>query len=168
MPAVTKVSLEEYLSTTYRPDRDYVDGEVVERNVGDRIHAVCQLKVGAYLLGLEQKLKIRVATELRVPVSDTRFRIPDVCVIRGEWTPEKYPSRPPFLCVEILSEDDTLDSIQERVDDYSARGVEYVWVINPRTKRGWFYHDHALVEAIDGVLRTENPVIAMPLAEVVS
>jgi hypothetical protein len=30
------VALEEYLNTSYSPDREYVDGVVVERNVGGR------------------------------------------------------------------------------------------------------------------------------------
>ena len=35
----TLVSLEEYLNTSYDPDVEYVDGELVERNVGDWLHA---------------------------------------------------------------------------------------------------------------------------------
>ena len=32
----TPISLEEYLNTSYRPDCDWVDGEVRERNGGGR------------------------------------------------------------------------------------------------------------------------------------
>ena len=31
--------LSEYLATSYRPDREYVDGEVKERNVGEYDHS---------------------------------------------------------------------------------------------------------------------------------
>jgi hypothetical protein len=31
----TTVPLSEYLNTSYRPDRDYLDGELMERNVGE-------------------------------------------------------------------------------------------------------------------------------------
>ena len=31
--------MEEYLQTSYRPDRKYIDGELRERNVGSRKHA---------------------------------------------------------------------------------------------------------------------------------
>jgi len=34
MAVAAKISLEEYLNTCYRPDCDYVDGEVLERNFG--------------------------------------------------------------------------------------------------------------------------------------
>jgi hypothetical protein len=34
MANATQISVTEYLQTSYRPDREYVDGEVRERNVG--------------------------------------------------------------------------------------------------------------------------------------
>jgi len=37
------VSLDEYLAATYRPDRDYLDGELVERNAGEWVTAACRL-----------------------------------------------------------------------------------------------------------------------------
>ncbi len=40
--ATTQVSLEEYLRTDYEPDCDYVDGELEERNVGEKEHSAVQ------------------------------------------------------------------------------------------------------------------------------
>jgi hypothetical protein len=40
--ATTAVSIEEYLSTAYEPDMDYVDGELEDRNVGEYEHNVVQ------------------------------------------------------------------------------------------------------------------------------
>jgi hypothetical protein len=37
--ASTLISIEEYLRTSYHPDCDYVDGEIQERNLGEREHA---------------------------------------------------------------------------------------------------------------------------------
>jgi hypothetical protein len=42
MPAATQISVEEYLKTVYRPDRDYVDGVVEERNFGEWDHSWIQ------------------------------------------------------------------------------------------------------------------------------
>lgn len=166
MNAATQVSLEEYLSTTYRPDCDYIDGEVVERNVGDIDHSDIQAELAYWFRSRRKELGVWVGTELRVIVSGNRVRIPDVTVVLGEKPQERFLTQTPFLVIEVLSERDTLDNIQDRVDDYVAMGIRWIWVINPRTRRGWFYRDHALVEAIDGMLRTEGPVIALPLAEV--
>lgn len=43
--ATTKVSLEEYLNTSYRPDVEYIDGELQQRNVGEIEHAKMILAV---------------------------------------------------------------------------------------------------------------------------
>jgi hypothetical protein len=45
MPSRTLVSVEEYLHTSYDPDCDYVDGEIVERNVGELDHSDSQRRI---------------------------------------------------------------------------------------------------------------------------
>jgi hypothetical protein len=42
MSATTQISLNEYLQTSWRPDQEYVDGELRERNVGKTDHARVQ------------------------------------------------------------------------------------------------------------------------------
>jgi hypothetical protein len=42
MAAGTQLSVEEYLATTFRPDCDYVDGALAERNVGEWGHSIVQ------------------------------------------------------------------------------------------------------------------------------
>jgi hypothetical protein len=36
------VPVEEYLQTTYHPDKEYVGGQLVERNVGEHDHCLLQ------------------------------------------------------------------------------------------------------------------------------
>ena len=40
----------------------------------------------------------------------------------------------PTLCVEITSPNDTLDQVEEKVDEYLAAGVPLVWVVSPRRR----------------------------------
>jgi hypothetical protein len=49
------VSVEEYFSTSYDPDVEYVDGELVERNVGETDHGRLQILIAADLLDREQQ-----------------------------------------------------------------------------------------------------------------
>ena len=42
MQAATLISVTEYLATSYRPDVDYLDGQLVERNVGEFDHSRLQ------------------------------------------------------------------------------------------------------------------------------
>lgn len=166
MLTAVRVSVEEYLSTTYRPDCDYVDGEVLERNVGETDHARFQGNLNVFLRGLEKALGIWVAPELRVQVSPRRFRIPDITVTLGK-PAGRYVTDAPFLLIEILSERDTLRTIQDRIDDYRAMGVPHIWVIDPETATGWDASSGAPVVARDGVLRTAAPEIVVRLSELV-
>jgi Uma2 family endonuclease len=163
MPAATQVSVSEYLSTTYRPDREYVDGEIVERNVGKRPHSRAQINLASFLRAREAEWRIFALTEQRVRVSTTRFRIPDVCALHADAPDEDVIAHPPFLCVEILSKDDTVTSVTDRLDDFLRMGVENVWLIDPLKRRGYRYTTDGMLEAKDGVMRTSNPAISVPL-----
>jgi Uma2 family endonuclease len=70
-----------------------------------------------------------------------------------------------LLCIEILSPDDSMESMQERIDDYLAFGVPCVWVVNPRSRRGYICDADSMHEARDGVLRVAGTPIAVPIAE---
>jgi Uma2 family endonuclease len=73
-----------------------------------------------------------------------------------------------LLCIEILSPEDTMSRMQERINDYLTFGVAHVWVLDPRTKRAYDYTANGMRETKDGVLRTEYPQITVPLAEIFS
>jgi Uma2 family endonuclease len=166
MATRTLISVEEYLETSYRPDCDYVDGEVVERNLGTRDHGWLQTAIAAYFFSRRRQWNITVITELRVRVKSTRFRIPDVCVILGD-TAEQVLTQPPFICIEVLSPKDRMKRVQERVTEFLEMGVSYVWVLNPETKQAYMATPgEALREVKTGVLRTENPTLEVPLSEI--
>jgi Uma2 family endonuclease len=164
----TLISVEEYVATRYRPDRDYVDGIVEERNVGKWDHGDLQLAIGSYLRQRQKKWGIRVVVETRVQVSKERFRVPDVCVVLGE-PGEQILTQPPFICIEVLSPEDRLSRLEDRVDDYLKMGVPNVWVLDPRTKRAWnITPSDGWREEKSGTLKTENPALEVPLAEIFS
>jgi Uma2 family endonuclease len=166
MRSRTLVSVDEYLHTNYDPDCDYVDGAIVERNVGETDHSDCQGRIYAYLLYRAKRLRIYPLVEERVQVSTSRYRIPDVCVVSGDRPSEQVLTTPPFIAIEILSKDDRMSDMQERIDDYPKFGVSYVWVIDPRAHRAWAYAKDGSHEAKDGILRTEDPAIELPLPEI--
>jgi len=103
MSTVTTVQLTEYLKTSYRPDREYIDGEILERNVGEWEHSDLQTAIATYLRQRRNELGILVVVEQRVQVKATRFRIPDVTVLLGPRPASGIVTEPPFLCIEILS-----------------------------------------------------------------
>ena len=166
MASRTLISVEEYLGTSYRPDCDYVDGEVVERNLGEWDHSSTQGAILIYLGVRQKQWGIRVVPEQRVQVGPRRFRIPDVCVVLGE-PGEQILRKPPFLCLEIMSPEDRMPRVRERVDDYLAMGVAYIWVLDPRTKQTWTITPaEGWREEKSGILKTGNPALEVPLSEI--
>jgi Uma2 family endonuclease len=161
----TFVTLSEYLATSYRPDCEYLDGGLLERNVGEWDHSRLQMLLSHYLFSREKKWGIIVVPEQRVQVKATRFRVPDISVLTGPPPDGGIIVEPPFLCIEILSPSDRMKEMQERIDDYLNFGVRYVWLLHPRTRRAFVYTLDAVQEVKDGILRTEDPDMCVPLAE---
>ena len=165
MAVGTLVSVAEYLSTSYRPDCDYVDGEVRERNLGEFEHSGMQGEIIFWLRTHYSGLGRRVLPEQRVQVKATRFRIPDLCVLAQGAPRESIIRTPPLLCIEILSGEDRMSQVVERLDDYFQMGVPVCWIIDPVRNRGWIATPGQLSEPSDGILRAGD--IEMPLSEVV-
>jgi Uma2 family endonuclease len=166
MKTAALIPVEEYLRTTYDPDRDYVDGEVLERNLGELDHSDLQTEIATYFRVRRRSWKTYAFVEQRVQVSKTRFRIPDVCVVVGNKPTEPIFRTPPFICIEVLSPEDRMARVQDRIDDYLKFGVRYVWVINPESRRLWVYTQAGSTEVKDGILRTEDPSLMVSLAEI--
>lgn len=127
--------LEQYLAISFKPDREYVDGEIRDRHVGKWEHARLQWLLAAWFFMHEKEWGITGSTEQRVRVSQSRIRVPDLVVLTAGPQPDIL-TEPPLLIIEILSPDDTYSDTQERAQDYRAMGVETVWIIDPKTRTG--------------------------------
>jgi Uma2 family endonuclease len=166
MASRTLISVEEYLRTSYHPDCDYVDGEVLERNMGEKSHAKLQKAILLFLTAREKELGIWVIQEQRVQISAKRFRIPDICVTLGEPN-EEILHNAPFICIEVLSPEDRWPRIQQLIDDYFAMGVPYVWVLDPGTKTAYSATPSQRTQQVTtGILKTLNPSVEVPLSEI--
>ncbi len=131
------VPLSEYLETTYRPDCEWIDGELRGRNLGELPHASVQAFFTAFFTIHKREFGIRVYPELRVQVSERHYCIPDVLVMRNSDPADAIVKVAPLLCIEILSRDDRMTEMQEKVDDYLEMGVEMVWVVDPRRRKAF-------------------------------
>jgi Uma2 family endonuclease len=87
------ISLEEYMQTAYSPDCEYIDGLVLERNVGKTRHAYTQTELVFQLKTRISGRQLFAVVEQRVRVSATRVRVPDACVIsdwRKKWSASRH------------------------------------------------------------------------------
>ncbi|RXS97830.1 Uma2 family endonuclease [Silvibacterium dinghuense] len=165
IPQPVKVPVAEYLASSYRPDCDYVDGVIEERNLGEKEHSILQ---GAFYFLFHSNRKqwqTEVYPELRVQVSATRFRIPDITVTRSGLKWERILREAPLLCIEILSPEDTMARIRQRVDDYLAMGTEHVWVVDPELRKGYVCSSRGFEEPENGVLAIPGSEIQVVLSE---
>ena len=160
------VSVQAYLTTSYEGDREYVDGEILERHSGEQAHSSAQGAVGFFLFQREAQARVRTLMSQRLWVGPTRFRVPDICVLMASDPRDPIVSQPPFLCVEILSSVDTALRLNGKLADYFQMGVRYVWVLDPLTRRAFCYTPGQMHEVLDGILRTNDPDILVPLDEV--
>lgn len=135
----TLLPVEEYLRRTYRPDRDYVDGELRERHVGQYDHSRLQALILVELYGHEAEWNIHVLPEQRLKISATRYRVPDIMVLAADAPRTRIIETAPLIAIEILSPDDTLSDVAERAEDYSEMGVQAVWILDPWQRKVYTY-----------------------------
>jgi len=165
MATATLISPAEYLATSYRPDRELVDGHLVERNLGEYDHANLQTAIAAWVRHRRHEWNIRVVVEQRIQVVPGRFRIPEICIISRDQPIEPVFTKPPLVCIEILSKDDTLRSMQERTDEYLSFGVANIWVLDPALRCAWVCTRSGFQHPENGVLEVPSSPIRIPLAD---
>jgi Uma2 family endonuclease len=168
MGVETLISLEEYLHTSYSPDREYREGVLVERNGGDHPHSVLQTALGAYLHRRRREWNIEVCTELRIRTQEKRYRIPDVCVYTLPAPEERFPSRAPLLWIEILSQDDKIMDVWKKASELIDAGVPNVWIINPNTLESELRTSAGISDLPDRTLRLPDSPIVIPLLDVMA
>jgi Uma2 family endonuclease len=160
MGTKTLMSVDEYLHTTFDgADREYLDGEVVERNMGNKSHGRVQLRLGALLQALEQRTGVYVVVEVRQKVSPTRYRIPDIAVFERE-PAEEVPSTPPIVAIEILSPDDRIGYILPKLEEYRNWGVRHIWAADPEDRKLFTYGETGLHEVIEVLLPEYGVVLS--------
>ncbi len=158
------VSEQEYLHTTYHPDCDYVDGFVLERNVGTPPHSRLQSLILIWLGSHEAQWGIQTLAECRLRIRDRKYRIPDIMVLPADAPrPELVIEQPPLLCIEVVSPKDRIPDLVLRAGEYLQLGVPLTWIFDPKKKKSWVYSAQGTVESSDPVLR--HGMIELPIAE---
>jgi Uma2 family endonuclease len=159
---------EEYLRTSYRPDCDYVDGRVEERNVGEYEHGRVQFGLIRIFGVNEKEWGIVTVPECRLQVAPNRYRVPDVMVLRREQKVSRIVREAPLLCIEVLSPEDTWTKMRARLNDYLAMGVTHVWCFEPEAREARRYTPDGFEVAREAELTVNGTPIRVNVAEVFS
>ncbi len=139
MATAVKVSLEEYLNTSYHPDVEYLDGELKEKSVVDFPHGEAQGFIFRWFSEHYEEWNIRCAVETRTQVSAKHVRLPDIVVIQPGDRRRGALLKPPIIAIEVLSPSDTYNDLKLRAADLEQMGVPNIWLIdeNARTCEVW-------------------------------
>lgn len=153
--APSLVPVEEYLSTSYEPEVEFVDGVLVDRGMPTELHGIFQLLLGAYLLAFCEQFGFAVSSETRTEiVKRQRYRVPDL-VVASVPVEEGIITRVPWLVVEINSPGDRIGSMMKRFEDLESLGVRHILWVDPIEKTLHRYQN--------GALRTEPTVMDLEL-----
>ncbi len=166
MPAT--MSIDQYLSTMFHPDCDFVDGRIEERNVGELEHGKVQKMLLRLFAKYESALGVDALPEVRLQVAENRFRVPDVMVLNAGDDAHRIVRTPPLICIEVMSPEDTWKRLRSVLSDYLAMGVPHIWVFDPETRTAHRFDADGLHAVTAEELTVPGTVIRVSVAEVFS
>lgn len=140
MATAAAISLEEYLQQSYKPDMEFIDGQLMEKSMGQLDHEEVIYALRRFLEGKLTGNGYWVTQNTRMQVSRNRVRLPDLAVMPPGTQRTQILRKPPVLVIEVVSPSDRLLDFEDRVADYLAIGSQ-VWIIDPARRCG--YHPDA-------------------------
>jgi Uma2 family endonuclease len=133
-------TVQEYLSTSWSPDREFIDGRIEERNLGEKEHSIIQRYLTVLFATRRDDWRVEVFPQLRTQIAATNFRVPDVCVVRTGETFDRILDHPPLIAIEILSPEDRMARMDEKAAQYLRFGIVNIWAIDPESRKAYRYN----------------------------
>jgi Uma2 family endonuclease len=144
----TKAALSEteFLRTSF-PDveKEYRDGEVLERSMPNMSHSRSQHRFDVFFGNREKSHSLFACPGLRLRLRTGRYVTPDICLFWQQEPQMPVPEILPLVVIEILSPDDKLAEVRDKLQEYRDWGVAHVWLTDPE-RRIFYVYDHGLLE----------------------
>ena len=155
------MTVEQYLQSDWSPDVDFVDGNLQDRNVGEKDHGRVQLSVALWFAAREQQLHLEPVTEARLLIAANRARVCDVAVFPMDTPDEQVATTPPLICIEIMSPRDCLSRSINVLEDYRTMGVAHIWLIDPQERLTYTFGPNGLQQQEDRIYRIPGTASAV-------
>lgn len=162
--ATSQLSVQDYLKMTCDPDCEFVEGVPEERPAGERDHAAWQDALLAWFRDHKREWNIFLYPDLRVQVGPNRFRVPDVTILSRGAPREQIITHPPLAVFEILSPEDTMTRMLEKLSDYERMSIGAIWVIEPSKPSYFRFTEGKLIPATTFELPGSS--FSVPMAEI--
>ena len=154
MPTMAAVSEEEYLRTSFPGvDREYRDGEILERSMPTYNHGTSQGFLFSFFVPHRKTHRVFPTVETRLHLRPGRFIIPDVCVFWPDEPASDIPGFRPLIVVEIMSPDDRLSEVRDKLREYFDWGVAHIWLIDPGSRVLYVFRHDGLHEVASYQIR---------------
>lgn len=138
------MSVEKFQALPNEKDFELVDGQLVERQTGFESSFIA-VQLASLLFVYNQTHKrgwVQGADcGFRLPLpGEPTVRRPDVSFTSFErlsadkGIPKGYPKLAPDLAVEVLSPNDLIYAVDDKIKDYLDAGVKLIWIINPSSR----------------------------------
>jgi Uma2 family endonuclease len=142
------VTPEDLLAMPDSKSYELVDGQLLERHMG----------VMSSLVGTKLVIRLGLHCERHAlgqvwgsdngyqcfPHEPARVRKPDVSFIRNDRLSANHLSQgwckiPPDLAVEVISPNDLVSELEDKLDDYRSVQISLIWVIYPERRTAWIH-----------------------------
>lgn len=133
------ISIDDYFAGSFAPDVEFVDGALEQRTAVEWDHGFLLAALAAWFCDHRAEWKVDALIGYWTRTSETRVRLPDICVVRQDAPVERVGVTAPLLCVEILSPEDRPGRVMRRLDDFVAMGVEHLWIVDPMDRSASTY-----------------------------
>jgi Uma2 family endonuclease len=118
---------------------ELVDGVLIEKTMGFEESWLAH-QIGVFLSNFAKPRKLGLVTgaDGTIKLVPGLVRIPDVAFFSCERLKGRMPPYPPIphlvpdLAVEVLSESNTEEEMEEKLRDYLKAGVRLVWYVDPQ------------------------------------
>ena len=113
-----------------------------------------------------EEWRAQVLPSLRMRVSPTRVRVPDLCLIGYDAPKEQVPTHPPLVVIEVLDEEDRFSATMRELADYERFGVQRIWIVDPELRHAYRYENAGLERVMNDELSVPCTPIRVVLSEV--
>jgi Uma2 family endonuclease len=121
MAIATQMTVEEYRNADFEGDPEYVNGEVLDRNVGEADHSLTIRNLISYIALREAALGIFALQTWTFKLTERHYRVPDFVIVTGPEPDEQILETPPLVCVEVLSPEDRAGPMLRKIADFCLR-----------------------------------------------
>lgn len=126
------IPVDEYLNSGYHPDKEYVDGVLMERSLPTIAHSLLQMILIEYFSRHRSEFRFLPLPEARTQITEgARYRVPDIILCPLPLPTGKIVTSVPWAVIEILSPEDRLPEQLQRFQDYTNIGVRHMLLLDP-------------------------------------